>query len=167
MSDNNIKKFLKSVIGSGVQDVENAAQQVLNGFSVDDAVGAQLDILGSIVGQLRNGMIDDDYRRTIRARIAVNRSKGTIADIIKVADLIVYDDNATLQVDNQGAAAVVLRVIDDSLPDATASILIRMLEDTKAGGVRIILEWSPLPVVDWLRLDAGNLDAKKFLGAVD
>jgi hypothetical protein len=166
MSENNIKKLLRSLAGSA-QDVENALQQFYTGFSIDAAVGAQLNILGKIVGQDRNGMDDDHYRRAIRARISVNRSKGTIRDILRVADLIVYDDNATLQIDNQGAAAVVLRVIGDPLPDDTADLLIRMLEDTKSGGVRLILEWSPLPVTDWLQLDVGHLDQKKFLGAVD
>jgi hypothetical protein len=166
MADNNITLLLRAIVGS-VQTLEDAFQQLLTERGVDTAVGAQLDVLGRIVGQERAGMLDDDYRRLVRARISVNRSKGTIADVISVADLIVDDVLASLVVDNQGMAALVLRVEDQPLTDAVAELLIPMLRNTVSAGVRIILEWSPQPVANWLVLDVDQLDDELMIGAVD
>lgn len=168
MSDapNNITKLLTGLL-TPAQDVENAFQQLLTQRQVNTAEGAQLDVLGRLVGQSRGGMDDNAYRRMIRARISVNRSKGVIRDVITVALLVVGDDDATITVDNQGAAAFVLRVDDAPLADGVAELLINMLRDTVAAGVRVILEWSPEPVEDWLILDDGNMDEHLMIGAVD
>lgn len=168
MSDgpNNIVKLLSALIAPA-QDLENTFQQLRTMRNVDTAEGVQLDVLGRLVGQGRGGMDDDTYRRMIRARISVNRSKGTIRDAITVAILVVDDDDANIVVDNQGHAAFVLRVDDAPLPDSVANILIGMLRDTVAAGVRVILEWSPQPVANWLILDQGNMDEHLMLGATD
>lgn len=163
---NNITKLLAGLL-TPVQDCENAFQQLLTMRSIDTAEGAQLDVIGKLVGQGRAGMNDDMYRRMVRARISVNRSKGTARDLITVSLLVVDDDDATVVVNNQGNAAVVLRIEDTPLPDDVAAILIRMLRDTVAAGVRVILEWSPEPVGNWLILDQGNFDEHLMLGATD
>lgn len=166
MSENNIKLLLRGLVGPA-QEIENALQQLLTLRGVDTAEGAQLDVLGRVVGQLRNGMVDDDYRRLIRARISVNRSKGTIADVLTVADLVVDDALASLVVDNQGRAALVLRIEDQPVTAGVAALTIKMLKDTVAGGVRIILESSPQPIVNWLVMDVDNLDDELMIGALD
>src|SRR5690606_25505389 len=76
------------------QSVEDALQQLLLDRAVNTAIGVQLDALGKIVKQPRAGLGDEDYRRYVRARIATNRSKGTIADLLTIASLIVFDDAA-------------------------------------------------------------------------
>ena len=50
---------------------------------VETAVGKQLDGVGNIVSELRNGRNDDDYRQALRFRIFVNISKGTPGDMIQ------------------------------------------------------------------------------------
>lgn len=141
MSENNIKKLLRGLV-SPVQTLEDQLQLLFTERSVNTAIGEQLDVLGRVVGQDRGGMVDDDYRRLIRARISVNRSKGTIADVLTVASLVVDNNGAYLQVDNQGTAAFVLR-IEDVITDWTvAELTIRMLRETVSAGVRIILEFS-------------------------
>lgn len=140
MADNNITKLIRGLVES-VQGVEDALQQVHVGFDIDVAEGDQLDVVGALVGQARNGMDDDDYRRIIRAKISVNRSKGTIADVIKVADLVIYDEDAYLHVDNTGIASLKLIVEDIVLDWEVAELTIKMLRDTVSGGVRIVLEF--------------------------
>ncbi len=140
MADNNITKLIRALV-EPVQDVEDALQQVHVGFDIDVAEGDQLDVVGALVGQERNGMDDDDYRRIIRARISVNRSKGTVADVIKVADLVVYDDDAYLHVENDGIASLKLIIEDIVTTWDIAELTIKMLRDTVAGGVRIVLEF--------------------------
>jgi hypothetical protein len=166
MSENNITKLITALVGPG-QSVEDALQQLYSERRVDTAIGEQLDVLGRLVGQPRNGMVDDDYRRMIRARISVNRSKGTIADAITVSDLVIDDDAITYEVDNQGVAAYVVRLMGAPVTDTVAALLIAMLRDTAAGGVRPILEYSDQAYANWLFLDEDNLDEESFFAAID
>ncbi len=169
MSTNNISKLLTALL-TPVQDVENALQQLLTERSVDVAVGEQLDVLGRLVGQLRGGYEDDLFRRLIRARISVNRSKGTISDVLTVSELVIDDDTATREVDNQGMACVVLRILGAPLEDDIADILIKMLRDTVSAGVRIILEYSPVADPStWFQWDTPDQgwDDGFFLNAID
>lgn len=136
---NNITRLLTAWL-SGVQDVENVLQQLYSNRSIDTAVGYQLEVLGRLVGQGREGLSDDIYRRRIRARVSANRSKGTISEIIKVADLVVNDVNATLVVKNQGAAGYVLQVADIAFSLMDSLVLRDMLADSTAAGVRVIVE---------------------------
>lgn len=139
MADNNITKLLRAWF-TCIQDVENALQQLYILRRIDSATGAALDVLGKIVKQPREGRVDDDYRRYIRARIRVNRSTGTIRDVLSVADLVVYDDAATLTIKNQGTAAYVLRVDDVALSFANSQILLTMVALATSAGVRVIVE---------------------------
>ena len=132
---------LLTVLVEPVQDVENAFTQILLERTVDTALGAQLDVVGAIVGQPRAGVSDDElYRRYIRARIATNKSRGTVNDLLKVARLVVNDETASLVIDLQGTAALVLGVYGPETPDDVADILIAFLQQAVAAGVRIILE---------------------------
>lgn len=135
----NIEKLL-SAINVSVQDLENAAQQVLLQRTIDNAVGAQLDAIGVIVGEARAGLDDETYRRRVRARISVHRSKGTVDDLIRVTDLVVFDDDATIRVQQTPVATVIIHVegaiVSDELADTT---LFSFLTATAAAGVRVVL----------------------------
>lgn len=65
------------------QAIEDATLDLYMGFFLPGAVGFRLDLIGRRVGQLREGMSDEDYRTAILAKIAVNRSTGTYADVIR------------------------------------------------------------------------------------
>lgn len=81
-------KNLIGAIVEPVQEIEDALHQLLIARSVTTAIGAQLDILGEIVGQAREGRTDDDYRIWINARILVNRSTGTPNDSLEIMQLV-------------------------------------------------------------------------------
>ncbi len=164
--ENNIRKLLR-IYCAPMQALEDCLQQMLTERSVGTAVGAQLDLVGKIVGQDRIGLDDDAYRRYIRARISANKSDGLIEDLILVAKLLIDDLVASIVIDNQGIATVVLRVEDLPVSEALADILITFLLTTKAGGVRVILESSAEAVVDWLVLDVGHLDTESMISARD
>lgn len=164
---NNQQKWLV-VVGNEGQAVEDALQQIYSGYWIDDAVGSQLDVLGDIVGQRRGGMADADYRRLIRARISVNRSKGTVEDVLKVARLVVNDDTVTYEVDNQGYATVVLRLLGAAVDsDLVRDLLLPMLRSTVAAGVRIIVEWSDSPPSEWLIWDVTDWDDYEWVWVAD
>ncbi len=164
---NNISKFLTALVSGGVQPIENALQALLLDRQVDTAIGAQLDVIGKIVGQARASLDDDTYRRYIRARITTNRADGVIEDLIKISDLVVFVDAATYQVDNQGVAAVVLRILGIATSEDLANVVIDFLNDAISAGVRVILESSAESPSDWLIMDTGHLDQKKLISARD
>jgi hypothetical protein len=66
------------------QDVENAMFQLLGERFIDNGYGKQLDVVGRIVNQPREGRTDEAYRAALRAKIVVNYSEGTPEDLIEV-----------------------------------------------------------------------------------
>lgn len=154
MSDtpNNITKLLRALTAP-VQALEDMLQQLMSERSIDTAVGKQLDVIGRLAGQPRLGLDDETYRRYIRARIAAHNSDGTTEDLITVATLIVYDDDATYEVDNHGNGSVIVRVRNIAISQALADILISFLKAAVSGGVRVILEYSHLPPATWFKWD--------------
>ena len=91
-----VRAILASLLAR-VQVLEEDLWQVLWGWVLTHydhtASGQQLDDLGAIVGQPREGRSDADYLTAIRLRIRINRSKGRSEDVLQVAKLI--DPNAT------------------------------------------------------------------------
>lgn len=65
-----------------VQDIEDALFQILDDTNLDTAEGQQLDNIGEIVGEERQGRNDLQYATAIRARILLNTSEATIEDVI-------------------------------------------------------------------------------------
>lgn len=135
----NIAALVTSLV-EPTQDIEEALQDCLAQRSVDTATGVQLTAIGNVVGQPRAGLVDADYRPLIRARIAANRSRGVANDLLRVARLVLDDVAASLILDQQGTAAVVLRVEEVIGDDDLMASLLEFLQDSVAAGVRIILE---------------------------
>jgi hypothetical protein len=137
-----IEAFLRALAGPA-NDLETSSQQLLLLRSVFTATGQALTDIGTLVGQPRNGVTDDElYRRYVLAKIATNRSRGTTEDMINIARLVLQDDDATIRVSNQGIAAFTLLVDDIQLDGDVADILIKFLRGAASAGVRPILEYS-------------------------
>lgn len=129
-----------SAFMSESQALENAMQDLLTMRTLDNAVGAQLDVIGKKVGQARNGLDDDDYRRYCRARVAANRSNGVPEDLIKVAKAATADALAKIIINNSGTAALILRVASVVSDDTAANTLLDLLHVAVSAGVRLVLE---------------------------
>lgn len=123
--------------------------------NIFNATDAQEDLIGRIVLQPRIGLDDDTYRRYLFARIAVNNSNGHVEDVIRVARLIVNDDDARIVVTQPGIAAMTVRVADVAITDDTAAVLIDLLSEVPIGGVRITLEWTTVSPEDLFTFDSG------------
>lgn len=78
---------LKSYL-TAIQDAEDGVWSSILGRLLDNAIGAQLDAIGRIVGEERADREDDLYRVFLRARIRVNHSNGHANDVIAVVRLI-------------------------------------------------------------------------------
>jgi hypothetical protein len=78
---------LKSYL-TAIQDAEDGVWSSILGRLLDNAIGAQLDAIGRIVGEERADREDDLYRIFLRARIRVNWSNGHANDVIAALRLI-------------------------------------------------------------------------------
>lgn len=62
--------------------LEDVADQVKNGRSIETAIGVQLDKIGASIGELRLGRTDDEYRQALKFRVFLNVSKGRPSDVM-------------------------------------------------------------------------------------
>jgi hypothetical protein len=152
---NTIEKII-TLLAKPFQRLDNLAIDLATKvWDVDLATGVQLDRLGKLVGQVRNGYVDDVYRRYIRARIAVNRSKGKRADLIKIARLILNDSSASLTITRQANATLFI-VVGGVLPASTEIALATMLRDASPLGVRWIVQSAPLVAASMFKFSGGT-----------
>ena len=79
-----------------IQVVEDMWFQLLNERDIFTAIGEQLNVLGTIVGEARLGKGDDEYRQAILNRVALNSSDGTPPRVLEILTLITEADNVTL-----------------------------------------------------------------------
>lgn len=70
------------------QDIEDTLFALQTQRMITNAVGAQLDIIGTYVGLDRMGFNDDTYRLFIQIQIAINNSQGHVDQIISIMQLI-------------------------------------------------------------------------------
>lgn len=82
-----IEGFVRSLTQEW-QDLEQIFFDLVDDRLVSTAIGAQLDGIGSIVGEKRRGREDLAYRQAIIARIAINNSKGTPNEAITIFSLL-------------------------------------------------------------------------------
>lgn len=138
---------LLAIFTAHYDELEAAFYALLVERTIYAAVGAQLDQIGAVVGQPRQGLDDETYRRYILARIAANKSDGLVEDLLNIVRLILNDDAQTTQVISQGIASAIVRVTGDRVEWATAMIVIELLRSSVAGGVRALLEFMTFPAV--------------------
>jgi len=77
--------------------VEATLDQLKNERSIDTAIGIQLDKVGEIVGEPRNGRDDETYRQYIRFRVFINVSKGRPHDVIYATRFATQGDDIQYQ----------------------------------------------------------------------
>lgn len=143
-----------------VQLIEDALWQLQTMRTIEAAEGVQLDGIGDIVGQERQGLSDDDYRPLLRARVQANRSEGTGPDIIAVASAAMNDPGAgEIRFESLPPASFELRITNQLAFDE--SILNRLIQDSRAGGVRgIVIVTLTAAANRFVFTDRGVLDNK-------
>lgn len=121
---------LVCIFADQVQLIEDALWDLATLRTIELGVGVQLDGIGDIVGQDRNGLPDDDYRPLLRARVRANRSEGTAPDVIAVASAALDDPGVgEIRFDPKFPASFILsitnpigfdeRILNDLIRDAT------------------------------------------------
>lgn len=69
-------------------DADVELQRLHHGSYIDQASDTTLDIIGSIVGQHRYDMNDEDYRPWIKVAICLNNSSGTPESVLTVLRIL-------------------------------------------------------------------------------
>lgn len=140
------KPKIQSLIESFVeplQELESVFFDILIQRAIDTATGVHLHRLGKILGQPYGGEDEELYRRYLRARVKVNRSSGTIPELIQITRLIIGNDPAARVVaEPQYPATIVIRIENMVIGADLAALLFAFLVDAVAGGVRLIVESS-------------------------
>lgn len=130
--------LLASWLGE-VQEAEDALWQLLVERSLATAEGDQLDVLGAIVGEPRQGRDDETYRIWISARNMVNRSSGTTTELLAIARKLLPADVAVV-LEEYYPAAFIMRAYGVLDTDDGYQIA-RMLHLAKAAGVQFGITW--------------------------
>lgn len=139
-----------SAAADQVQEAEQAGWQ-LYGVTIANASGPTLDILGALVGQGRDGFGDEDYRNHITARIAVNRSSGSVSDVKRAMVSL----GATVTVKEWFPAEFEV-LVATQLSSAVSGVALKFLRLLKAGGIRAILVWFEVPADEVFRWDTAD-----------
>lgn len=127
-----------------VQEAEDALWQLLVERSLHTAVGAQLDVLGAIVGQPRQGRDDATYRLWIAARNMVSRSSGTTSELLAIARQIM-PPGTVARLEEYYPAAAVMRFEGGALTLTLGYHIAHMLRAAKAAGVLLQTTWPAEP----------------------
>lgn len=113
------------------QELENVFVNLWVLRVLDNAENAQLDTLGKIVGEPRQGRDDDDYRLAIRARVLSNRSNASVEDILAV---LKATDDKTYQIKDLGFASMLIEM-KEAIGSTNPQEINDIIQRIKAGGV--------------------------------
>lgn len=146
---------LANAVGAQQDAIQAAQVALLSLWSIDPITsdtssaaygvgrGVQLDRIGRLVGQPRSGADDESYRFYLRARIAANRSNGTVNDLIRVFKAMLGATEIPLY--TPGGTASFIMQLSTPMTDAVAEIALYFLRYAKMAGVRALLETQEFP----------------------
>lgn len=142
-----------------IQELEDAFFQLLESRSIDTSIGLQLDNLGSIVDEKREGLSDNDYRLKLIAKIAVNTSQGTPEDLINIFKIFMQADRVAFF---EYFPATIQLVAQDAQPISSIQRIKDALNRTKPAGIAfdslILVNASP----PFCFAEAADLECKGF-----
>lgn len=123
-----------------------AMRAVLTQRNIDTAVGAQLTVIGQLVGR-KDRVADDEIERALcRATIAANKSDGVRNDVLTVARAVLGVGVGTIVATNFGNGAVIYRVEGVTVTEDVADVLDELVGKAASGGVRAIIGYTTGPV---------------------
>ncbi len=156
---------LATIFGNKVQEIEDALWQLYTERGIDTAVGAQLDIIGKILGYTRGGLDDDTYRLRLRAKIALNKDSGTAAEILNIFALLL--PGLGLELRDTPPAGFELRIVGVVPGSISINELVNILKAARAAGVEAQLFYSASPDASLFRYDLGpGYDVGIYAGSI-
>jgi len=149
-------KRLIEIYLESVQELEDVAFQVILKRMLENATDIQLDTLGAIVGEQRQGKDDDNYRIWIAVRIRLNRSFGTPVDIIDVVQLAT-DAAFEFREYNSGAFSVLFSETPEFPNDISVICYL-----AKAAGINITVVYPPEGATPFKFMNLGDTSDPDF-----
>jgi hypothetical protein len=128
-----------------VQKLEDTYWDLYTKRSPATGEGNVLDLLGRIVGQLREGRSDDEYRIWIAARILVNQSSGTRPQLIAIVRKLV-GAGVDMRFEDEYPAAFTIH-IEEPIVGADGVEIAKMVKLARAGGVAGQFHWYDIEAV--------------------
>lgn len=119
-----------------------AIRDLLTSGSLDGASGWLLDRWGEVVGERREGLLDDDYRRFIKAAVILNKCFASVEELLGLWGALMGTDTGDAKVEYtemypHGASFVAYRKA--LLPEKVARRAARMMRRARPLGVEIRL----------------------------
>jgi hypothetical protein len=130
----NLTSFLTALLYQ-LHYVQQTYYQLLNERGLYTAAGAQLDIIGSIVGEERKGRTDSKYREAILTKISANRGSGTPSDVRAALRLLTNATNIKLFEHFPAATYIYANAYTSKATQA-------VVQTAHAAGVRTRLMWT-------------------------
>jgi len=131
----NIENFLKVYLEQ-VQELETMFCELLEDTNIFTAIGEQLDGLGEILGQPRNGLSDAVYRIRLFVKIGKNISEGEINRVASVFRILTQSAYVHLIVLNDAEIQLQGTTSIGATRDEI-NFIFRNMQEVVAGGVRI------------------------------
>lgn len=128
----NLENFIDAFTDQ-VQVIEDMLQDLWTARWLDNATGIQLDNLGAIVGQARNGLSDTNYRIRIKMRIRLNFSSGLDDDIFDVLSLLLGAAPDAHYTEYYPASFITY--LDTYQDTSTIEVIASVISEARAAGV--------------------------------
>jgi hypothetical protein len=152
---------LRDVFGPQVQEIEDTLWELFQAFDLDTATGATLDFLGAIVGELRNDRDDDEYRVAVKLRLMVNRSEGTVEELLAI--LVLADPDLVFTLREYWPASIILRWTGAFTRLAAPDLFVLMQQAKPAGVLMHAIISDPIRGFRWGAVaDAGQTTDRAF-----
>lgn len=127
---------LIGAVAASIQAVEDDQYDLWASGSLSIATGALLDQWGAMVGELRAGLADDDFRSFIEARVLLNLTDANAPDVLTLARVLTAPSAVRLyQYDGYGYQVLIVR--DGFMGERRAARVGRFLRACKPAGVAL------------------------------
>jgi hypothetical protein len=137
----NLDAFMVAV-GNQLNDLDEFFGQLFTNLTLQNAVGAQLDNLGAILGQARTGLSDDAYRTLLQATISAYQSNGSVEALIQIMLSLGGVSGAQVV---EGNTAILATVVTPVV-NVSASVLETAVLQAKPAGVLLNLNGANNPI---------------------
>jgi len=145
-----IEAFLSAFIEQ-IQELEEVFYQLATERGIDGE-GAQLDGLGSIVGEARQGRSDVLYRAAILKRIGINISAATTEDVLEIMTL--FDPDTYELIEYQPATFWVRKASGTTNPLE----FLALLQGIKSSGVKVGFQYAEVDEDNVFSFASGDVE---------
>jgi len=131
------KAILRAFAGVG-QTLEDEIFGVLISTTFDVATGNDLDHWGALVGEVRDGLTDAEYRQIIQGRVQANAASGTRDELIRIVQTVTAPSVVT-HADYPPASACITARRPEPMSDNYARRAGAVVRVAKPAGVALCL----------------------------